>query len=276
MKVSSLLPDLFSVDPPTVDGKDPLIQTALTLKQFDVPMLAGSDVTLPHPTKAGPPLGGVYGSYGVLKKVATTEPKEFYKLLWTPASAFPTYVGSYSFHESLEEILGSFVSTRFGVVKVKEENDETLLTLREMVGLVRERLLTVNSTTAEVSSTPITISAGSSIIGAIRAMLAHNVRRLFLGAGSRDFVSDRSLIDHLFSRENLEAAKAIPEAWTNGTVSTLPTRTARELPSGNLGMAADIIGDRPDDCLMTDKGKVVSRWDIVVKPWKAGKLSPTT
>jgi hypothetical protein len=35
-----------------------------------------------------------------------------------------------------------------------------------------------------------------------------------------------------------------------------------------------MIGDEPDDCLVSEGGLIISRWDLLMKPWKLGRLSP--
>jgi hypothetical protein len=55
----------------------------------------------------------------------------------------------------------------------------------------------------------------------------------------------------------------------------LGTRSARVVaPTASLNEAAWMMGDEPDDCLVSDGGLVISRWDLLMKPWKLGRLSP--
>jgi len=52
----------------------------------------------------------------------------------------------------------------------------------------------------------------------------------------------------------------------------LGTKTPGRCSKGGLDEAAKAMRLAPDDCLTTDEWRVISRWDLVVKPWRAGKL----
>ena len=87
------------------------------------------------------------------------------------------------------------------------------------------------------------------------------------------FISDRTLIAFKFSPERLEIARNDPEMWIKEEVSKLDTKTPGKCYDGSLDAAAKVLGPAPDDYPMTEEWRVISRWDLVVKPWRARKLT---
>jgi CBS domain-containing protein len=166
-----------------------------------------------------------------------------------------------------------FSVTKFGGAKVTNDKNETLVTLSDAVGLISSGKLSTHMSTDDVSSIPIAISGEKYIVDAIRKMISQGIRRLFVEGGQGKFISDRTLIDYLFSKERLEAARDHPETWLDGKLSEVTTKEPGRCQTGDLDAAAKIMGPAPDDCLMTDEYRVVSRWDLVVKPWRAGNLA---
>jgi hypothetical protein len=102
--------------------------------------------------------------------------------------------------------------------------------------------------------------------------VSHNIRRLFVEKEQGKFISDRTLVDYMFSPQRLGVARAHPELWIDEAIEKLDTKAPGRCRTGGLDEAAKEMGSAPDDCLMTDEWRVISRWDLVVKPWRAGKL----
>jgi len=273
-RISELMPELFELDPPSVDGNDPLVYTGLALRVSEAHMLpGGTRIPSPKVQIPGINLYGAFGGYCVLKEVATSSAKEFYRLLWTPASEFPTWIGSCGFDDPFEAVLRSYAATRFGATNVNNASMSAFVTLKDVVQLLKYGRLATELKTSDVSSTPITIPGDAPMQEAMRTMVSRNVRRLFLEGRGGEFVSDRSLIEFMFAPERLDKAREDPETWVDVKVSALATRLALPIDSVPMAEAARVIGEKPDDCLLTEEGKVVTRWDMVMKPWKAEKLT---
>ena len=272
--ISELLPKLFDVDPPTIQGDDPVVLTASFIKNIEVHLLpAGKKVPLKRLEVPRVTLYPAFGGYGILKKVVDAEPKEYYRALWSKSAEVPIWIGSFPYGAPFDKVLEAFSLTRFGGARVTRGGEEALVSLGDAVGLVGAGRLRTNMTTGEVSSVPITVAKEEPIVGAIRTMVSRNVRRLFVEKEEGRFVSDRTVIDYLFSPRRLGLARDRPEGWLDGTVGDLGTKLPGRCGGGSLDEAARVMGGSPDDCLLTDDLHVVSRWDVIVKPWRAGKLS---
>ena len=213
-----------------------------------------------------------FGGYGILKAIADSEPKDYYKTLWAKSADVPVWIGSCDYEQPFDDILRAFDLTLFGGARVTKGPLEALITLGDVVGLIREGKLSTRMSTDEVGSVPKVISKDRPIIEAIRMMVLQGVRRLFIEKRLGAYISDRGVIDYMFSPERLGVAKDHPELWIDEPVERVGTKTAGTCRSGSLDDAAKEMGSAPDDCLITDEFRVISRWDIVVKPWKAGRL----
>ena len=275
-KISELLPALFEVDPPTIQGDDPVVLTASYIKNIDVHFLpAGMKIPNRRIGVANVTLHPAFGGYGILKKVVDSAPKDYYRTLWAKSSEVPIWIGSCRFGEPFEDILEAFSATKFGGARVTRGDAEALVTLGDAVGLVSQERLTTQMSTEEVSSIPIAISKDRPIIDAVREMVSRNVRRLFIEREQGRFISDRTLIDYMFSPQRLGIARDRPELWIDEPIEKVGTKAPGRCEAGSLDEASKAMGPSPDDCLMTDDWRLISRWDIIVKPWRAGKLRAT-
>ena len=250
-----------------------MVLTASFIKNIDVHFLpAGGQVPSRRFELANVALHPAYGSYGILRKIVDSEPKDYYKTLWSKSAEVPIWIGSCKFEQPFDDILQAFSATKFGGARVTQGVREALVTLGDVVGLVSEGKMSARMTTDDVSSVPIAIAKDRPIIEAIRKMVSHNIRRLFIERGQGSFISDRTLIDYMFSPQRLGIARDHPEQWIDETIEKLGTKTPGRCRTGSLDEAAKVMGSAPDDCLMTDEWRVISRWDLVVKPWRADKL----
>jgi CBS domain-containing protein len=269
-RISDLFPGLLERDPPMVDGKDPLILTGSLLRAHEVHILRKKEV---RRKGAYPfPVCEAFGGYSVLKRISTSEPDEYYQMLWKPSEDFPSLIGVCKFDDTIEKVLKVWERTRFGDAVVKEGDAWNLLTLADVVGLMGNAMIDADLPVEELGSKKVTVSPGSSILEAIKLMVKTNMRRLFIEGRGPEFVSDRLIVSHLFSPESLEKARDHPSNWTRGSISLAGTKKAPSCPHGSTRDAANAIGEAPDDCLALDDTSVVSRWDLVMKPWMKGKL----
>lgn len=264
---------MFKDDPPSIQGDDPVVLTASFIKNIDVHFLpAGGRVASRKSESADITLHPAYGSYGILKRIVDSEPVEYSKTLWSKSAEVPIWIGSCKFERPFDDILQAFSETKFGGARVTHGVHEALVTLGDAVGLIGDGKLSARMPTDEVSSVPIAISKERPIIEAIRKMVSHNIRRLFMEEERGKFISDRTLVDYMFSPGRLGIARNHPEMWIDEAIEKLGTKAPGKCGSGDIDEAAKVMGSSPDDCLLTDEGRVISRWDLVVKPWRAGKL----
>jgi hypothetical protein len=104
---------------------------------------------------------------------------------------------------------------------------------------------------------------------ALHLMIEARVRRLFLEDEPMNYISDRSILALLFSPYMLEVARDSPAKWLDLRVSQLPRRRAIPVGAGaSIGDGARLLSQGSDECLVTSKNRIVTRWDLVIKTWK--------
>jgi CBS domain-containing protein len=271
------MPNLFRITRPITIGSNALIISANLLHLDEaqmLPIVQGLQEEIDPLTKIKmyPTLGG----YSVLKAILKTDPKDYLKLLWTPCKEFPVWIGSVKFTDSLNDLLNIFNVTRFGDAAVEGKGTiPALITLQDILLLFETDTIKSTLSVSEIGSERIEISPESYLIDALRIMFEKRVRRVFLSSYGRNpfsFVSDRHVIRFLFSPARLEIAKETPELWVSSKLSEIDASKAGIIADGKIvNQAAREIGDRVDDCLVCERSKkVVTRWDIVMKPWKTG------
>ena len=274
--ISSLLPGLFKLPRPIADGNSPLIHAGFVLNTSEVHILPVMKGMRPRrDRRTGLVLYGALGGFSFLEKFMKTKPKDYYGLLRTPSRRVAVWIGSVDFDDSISDLFRVFEATKFGAARVNDHDMHTVVTLADLIGVMRNRMLVSEMRVEEVGSKPVSISPGAEIKEAIMMMLKYRVRRLFPQGRPGVFVSSRSVIDYMFTPERLDVVRRRPDEWCDGSISVLGTRSARVVaPAATLNEAAWMIGDEPDDCLVSEGGLVISRWDLLMKPWKLGRLSP--
>lgn len=274
--ISSLLPGLFKLHRPVADGNSPLIHTGFILNNSEVQILPITKGLRPRrDRRTGLVLYGALGGYSFLEKFMKTKPKDYYGLIQTPSREIAIWIGSVDFGSPISDLLNVFDTTKFGAARVSDHDIQTVVTLADLVGAMRNHSLVSDMRVEQVGSQPVSISSDAEIGEAVKMMLKFRVRRLFPQGRTDEFISSRSVIEFMFTPERLQVARRRPEEWCAAKVSVLGTQSARVVaPGASLNEAARMIGDEPDDCLVSEGGLVISRWDLLMKPWKLGRLSP--
>jgi len=274
--ISSLLPGLFKLHRPVADGNSPLIHAGFILNNSEVQILPITKGLRPRrDRRTGLVLYGALGGYSFLEKFMKTKPKDYYGLIQTPSREIAIWIGSVDFGSPISDLLNVFDATKFGAARVSDHDIQTVVTLADLVGAMRNHSLVSDMRVEQVGSQPVSISSDAEIGEAVKMMLKFRVRRLFPQGRTDEFISSLSVSEFMFTPERLQVARRRPEEWCAAKVSVLGTQSARVVaPGASLNEAARMIGDEPDDCLVSEGGLVISRWDLLMKPWKLGHLSP--
>jgi len=195
-------------------------------------------------------------------------------MLWGPTTNASIWIGSVSFEDPFENLLRIFELTGFGAAKAEAlSTPPALVTLNEVAYLYRERKLRCSMRAKEIASQIISIAPDTALMNAMSIMCEKRVRRLFLSNRKGAFISDRNILSFLFSPKALKVARDSPESWTDVDVSSIPFMEARPVPSQST---VQEVGAMPvsgqDVFVLADDDLVVSKWDLVMKPWKAEQL----
>jgi len=275
-RLSELLPDLLSVSRPIMTPEVPVIVAASVLAGHDAPILpitrAGG---APRGVeKQGMRLFRAIGGQQAIRLVVKTRPEDRYKVLWGPCTTTSMWLGAVEYDDTLENVLRIFELTGFGDARVNARAPpHGLVTLEEVVSLYREGRLSCGMGVNEVASRVISIDPETPLIEAMTTMCDRRVRRLFLKGKRGEFISDRGVLALLFSPKALSTARDAPELWTDFKVADVRPATAAEVsPDSTVEEVGRLVGEGRNVFLLSTGLSLVSRWDMVMKPWKAGRL----
>jgi CBS domain-containing protein len=214
------------------------------------------------------------GSQPIIRLLTETKPSEYYKILWNPCTATSIWIGALGYNDSLDHLLRVFVLTGFGDAKVDSPpSPPALLTLSEVVGLYREGKLRCEVGVKEVASPAVVVDHDMPLMEAMNLMCDKRIRRLFLREKAGEFVSDRNILAFLFSPKGLKIARDSPDSWTDLRLHDIDSMRARLVPrEASVEDVGRMVEPGRDVFVLSDDESLISRWDLVIKPWRDGKL----
>ena len=253
-----------------------MIVAASVLTTYDAPMLPIVKVGEP-PTleKEGVKLFQAIGSFPIISLLMKTRPADYYKVLWKSCTTTSIWIGSLDYQDSLDRLLRIFQLTGFGDAKVDASvAPPALITLNTVVSLFQERKLKCKLPVSAVASKVVTVDPDISLTQAMRLMVERRIRRLFLRGRQGEFVSDRNILAYLFSPKALRVARDTPEFWLDLNLRAIQSMKAHSIsPDALVEDVGRLVEPGRDVFMLTDGQSLVSRWDLVMKPWKLGQLT---
>jgi len=189
--------------------------------------------------------------------------------------------------EPLTEILNVMIHTNFGHVCVIKPNTADL----EIVGTVSLRSLVMyapslgpsfglnENLNVEGFSSPLLEAAPEATLDeVVQIMLTKGVRRLAIRGSSQHpetvMVDDRIISQHVFSSTGFAAWKESPEKFFKTRVEELQLAQPGIVSSKLSLLAAwSMIYLNKAECLIVDNNKILTPWDIIIKPYMRMKQS---
>ena len=269
MRVRDAFPGIFQKAYPVLDPKTETLSAMSLLRFHEIDALPLSfDLHAGRRRK----VRAVYG-YSSLARLVLMKPEEFGRFLREPCEAVSESLAVVSETASLARLLDTFAETRFGFARVEGGRGVgAMVGLPEVLGLHETGAIVSDLHLDDVGSPIVSVSGDTPLRKALGLMFEKRHRRLFVD-GQREFVSDRRIIEHIFSPAVL-AESALHNSDVLGIpVSAVGKMVARDVEL-NISMkdaAALLKSGKPGQCLVFD-GTVVTPWDVVMKPWKAKKL----
>ena len=265
MKIREAFPYLFERAYPAVDPTTPMLSVLPLLRFHEIDVL-------PLSFDAGRRQKGVSG-LSCLARLVKVRPEEAGSFLKQPCEVVSEPLAIIRADRSLSSLLDLFMGRRYGFARVVESKGAgALLTLPDVLGLYQDGTLRSSLCLEDVGSTLFSMSSRSTLRKVLGEMFDRRIRRVFVSR-TRGFIWDRSIIEHLFSPAVL--ARMTHRGFGDlleMPLSGIGTITAKEAEGRmQLGEAAALLKAEPGQCLVFN-GKVVTPWDLVMKPWKKGKL----
>lgn len=265
VKIRNAFPHVLDRKYPVVKPEYPLLTVLYLLRMNDVaavPLVGGA--------------GGPRALFGFssLARLLALPPGGFAAFLAEPCGNVADKLESVGVDDDLESLLEAFKARRLGVACVRGGGPEkrSLVTLGDVIELYSKDRLRARSTLEEVASPVISARGETSIRKGIEEMFSRRIRRLFLS--DDEYVSDRSIMDRVFSPLVLDDVAADPTADVlaaplNSLKKGAPIRVRR---GTSIKAAAAKLRGEGLQCLVVGDA-VVTQWDLVMKPWLSGNVS---
>jgi CBS domain-containing protein len=266
MKIAKALPEIFKRTYPVLEPGTQLLLAASLLRfhQIDAVPIGFEKGQKKHLAVLG---------YSCLSNLLKTDPSWYKSFLEQPCESAAQEVATLSADAELSDLLKIFDKTGFGFAWVEGEFEVgALVSLRDMLALYDREILAVNVSVEEVASPIYSMSSDSTIRDALTQMFNHRFRRVFLDQGNERVITDRKIISYIFSASRLDDVANTSSDLLGASVKNLEAmRPKRIKGNSKLKEAAIALKYEVEECLVSEKG-VITPWDIVMKPWKMGRL----
>jgi hypothetical protein len=265
LKIRDALPHVFNRAYPVLDPKMPMLPAVsmLRFQQIDgLPLVIESKSARPR---------ALHG-YSLLKRLLALGHGNFWSFIEKPCEDAAQSIGTVPANQDIESLLDLFQKERFGFAWISDTDESGVpVSLADLLELFKSGTLESDLQIKDVGSPEFSLPAMTPLRKALLFMFSHRFRRVFLAAGGA-FVSDRSIISHLFSPSVLHDLAANPDSLLEMPIAEIEKAKPRRAPGRtSLKAAASTLGGDIGACL-TSRGLVVTPWDIIMKPWAAKKL----
>jgi hypothetical protein len=265
LKIRDALPHVFNRAYPVLDPKMPMLPAVsmLRFQQIDgLPLVI--EVTSARPR-------ALHG-YSLLKRLLVIGQGGFWSFIESPCEAAAQSIGTVGADEDLGSLLDVFLKERFGFAWISDAGRTGVpVSLADVLELYKTDTIESDLQVKDVASPIFSLPGMTPLRKALLFMFSHRFRRVFLSAGGA-FISDRSIISHLFSPSILHDLAANPDSLMETPIAEIEKSKPRRVPGRTtLKAAANTLAGDIGQCL-TSRGTVVTPWDVIMKPWVAKKL----
>lgn len=263
MKVSEALPQVFKRTYPVLEANSQLVLGVSLLRFHQIDALPiGFE-------RAQKKKYAVFG-FSCLSKLLETAPKDYGKFLELSSESVALELSTVRADSDIKELLEVIKKTRFGFAWV-EGKFETggFASLRDLLELYEMGQFDTDMKVGEVASPIVSLEKDASLKTALEQMFAHRFRRIFVG---EKVISDRRIIGYIFSPSRLNQVMGKPETLLDSKLGDLegliPIKVSQK---SGIKTASKTMRGEVEECLICEKG-VATPWDMIMKPWIAGKL----
>jgi hypothetical protein len=265
LKIRDALPHVFNRAYPVLDPKMPMLPAVsmLRFQQIDgLPLIVSAATARPR---------ALHG-YSLLKRLLALEQGGFWSFIEKPCEDAAQSIGTVSAQDDLERLFEVFLKERFGFAWISEtEKTGVPVSLADILELYKTGAIESDLQVKDVASPVFALPGMTPLRKTLLFMFSHRFRRVFLSGGLA-FISDRSIISHLFSPAVIHDLAANPDTLLEMPIAEIEKSKPRRVPGRTtLTAAANTLSGDIGQCL-TSRGTVITPWDIIMKPWVAKKL----
>ena len=214
-----------------------------------------------------------FSGYGLLLRVSSTEPRDRYNFLFEPCERAAITIRCVDADEPLTSVFDTMSETRFGWLLAHDSGKYAAVTLGDLMALYASGILSTDLRLGEIATEMVfSLPGRTALETVVREMLERRVRRVFL-QGTKSFVCDRDLMMYIFSPERLRRIRDYPSKMLEPRLAEVTPEQAFRAGAGELVSEAvpRFENSYGSPCILTTMG-VVTPWDMLIKPWKAGRL----
>ncbi|MCL5066931.1 MAG: hypothetical protein M1368_01080 [Thaumarchaeota archaeon] len=269
LSICELMPELLERTQPIVEPHTEMLP-ALSLLRFQ------KIDALPIGFKKSGDAKLALSGYSCLSQILALAPSSYRSFFNAPCEEYADKLSTVSAEGGLEALLRLYSETGFGFAWVDGHGKYEcggLVSLRDVIHLYERGVIGTDLSIGEVATFPVvSLPRTERLRRVLREMTERRIRRVFI-SGTSSAVSDRTIINHLFSITRLSKAASddrndLLETELGNIQSTLAEPISS---SSSLKEAARLISQSAEGCLLCAEG-VVTPWDLIMKPWKQGKL----
>lgn len=274
MKVSALLETVSIAPPVLVSPNDPLITAGAMLSWRNVTsvvVMQGKDV-----------VGALYG-YQLLLFLVQPESNRVYKDLFLPIGNTRRITSVESIpkvqpDDDLSLALERITEKRFGDVLVMDRDAQPIgvLSIVDVMRSCERMVRRVGARVASMASSLKLVNDQMSLRDLILFLFQNRIRRIVLNKGGFYHADERALLKYVFSPARLQSLQKDTDAFLKFPISdfakemTVPLAKVRE--NADVTTAWKMALAEGQDCVLVDKNKIATPWDLVIKPFVEGKL----
>jgi CBS domain-containing protein len=214
-----------------------------------------------------------FGGYGLLGALLRTDPKDYYKFLFERIERASLPIRCVDADSELSRVFEVMSETELGWLLVREDERYAIVSLADLLPLYAKNTLATDLHLGDVATAQVfSMAAGTRLDDALRELIGRRIRRVFL-SGTSKFVSDREILEHIFSLERLQVVRESPKKMLRSRLAEVgpasATRADADLQVTKMARTFDATSGA--HCYLTGKG-LVTPWDLVMKPWIMGGL----
>lgn len=171
--------------------------------------------------------------------------------------------------EGITDVLQRFGETEFGYAPIEDPDSHLrgLITIDDIADLLEKGAIRTDLSIREVAAPLFSMPGDTALKDALKEMFARHHRRVFV-SGKQIF--DRQILSGILAPAKLMEIRDRPQKLLDLTLSDLgPTDCTRMESDTSVEAACHIV--KNEGCVVCDAG-VVTPWDLIMKPWKMGRL----
>lgn len=265
MKINEAIPSVFQRAYPVLQPSTEMV-VALSLLRFH------EIDALPIGFKSGDERKLAIFGYSSLSRLLETQAKNYGKFLETPCESAALELSTIGVEEQLDNLFHVFENTKFGFAWVESNELGGFASLRDLLELYGSKMIDTNLTPKDVASPVFSLPKDTKIKSVLQEMFKRRIRRVFISGGS-GLVSDRSIINYIFSASRLSAVAKKPSTLLDAKLGDLDLISPVQVSNTvSIREAAASMRKSADSCLVCSYG-VITPWDLLMKPFIQKKLT---